>query len=70
MGWSKEYSLKTIAFITIICGVYVLYDMTSKRNFLPGREYGNAKWADINAVNKQFTDKDRHTTESILKGFV
>lgn len=60
VGWSKEYSLKTIVLITIICGVYVLYDMTAKRNFLPGREYGNAKWADINAVNKQFTDKDRY----------
>ena len=33
---------------------------TSRRNLMPGKEYGTAKFADINQVNKTIKNKDEH----------
>ena len=54
--WNGVYSMKAIAIFTCLFALYVLYDMTVNRNFLPGREYGNAAWADVGKVNKRFAD--------------
>ncbi len=58
--WNGAYSLKAIGIVTGCFLLYVLYDMTVNRNFLPGREYGNASWADIRSLNKRFEDRDEH----------
>ncbi len=34
--------------------------MTVNRKFLPGREYGNAAWADIRNINRRFEDHAEH----------
>lgn len=58
--WNGTYSLKAIGFVTGCFFLYVLYDMTVNRKFLPGREYGNAAWADIRDINRQFEDHAKH----------
>ena len=58
--WNGTYSLKAIGFVTGCFFLYVLFDMTVNCKFLPGREYGNAAWADIRNINRQFEDHAEH----------
>lgn len=48
----------TVAILTYDMAVLMYY--TSRRNLMPGKEYGTAKFADINQVNKTIKNKDEH----------
>lgn len=53
----------TLKAVMIALGIYALavlmYD-TSQRNFMPGKEYGTARFADVRMVNKVLKDPDEH----------
>lgn len=54
--WS-EYTFKAMAIGTGIYAMVMLMYLTSRRNFMIGKEYGTAEFADINAVNRKLSDK-------------
>lgn len=51
------YSLNSFFIANVLYVFYIMFDLTKNRNFMPGREHGNAQWADINKINKKFEDK-------------
>ena len=58
--WNNSYSLKAIALYTVFYFLFILNEMTKTKNFMPGKEHGNAKWADIKSLNKALEDKIPH----------
>lgn len=64
----NQYSLIVIS---IMIGVYVfflLYYLTSLKNYMPGKEYGTAKYADIKQLNKKLADlnNDKNASHNIV----
>ena len=57
ISWNRSYSIKAALFFTAFYFIYVIYDLTNNKNFMPGKEYGDAHWADIRDINKRFQDK-------------
>lgn len=54
--WSI-YSVKTILVVLVAYALVILMYYTSQRNYMPGKEYGTAKFADLKQVNKHLADK-------------
>ncbi|MFR4430455.1 MAG: hypothetical protein ACLT4D_14410 [Blautia faecis] len=54
----NETSLKAIVRVCYVIGM-VMY-VTSRKNYMPGQEFGTAVFADPKKVAKQFADKDEH----------
>ena len=55
--WTK-HSLKAMTVGTIIYAMAVLLYITSRRNFMHGKEYGTASFANIDQVNKSISDNN------------
>ncbi len=51
-------SFKAIVAAIFIYGIGMLMYVTSKRNYMPGKEYGSAVLANPRAISKRFQDKD------------
>lgn len=51
-------TLKAVLAALLIYTMAVIMYYTSRRNLMPGREYGTAKFADVAQVNKMLRDKD------------
>ena len=51
-------TLRAVIYGSLIYGMAVLMYVTSRRNLMHGKEYGTARFADINIVNKRLSDKD------------
>ena len=52
------YSLKFILiFLTVYAGGIALY-YSDQQNRRPGEEHGSARWGDVRALNKKYSDKD------------
>lgn len=51
-------TLKAVLAALLIYTMDVIMYYTSRRNLMPGREYGTAKFADVAQVNKMLRDKD------------
>lgn len=51
-------SFKAIVATIFIYGIGMLMYVTSKRNYMPGKEYGSAVLANPRAISKRFQDKD------------
>lgn len=56
-NYLSQYTVKALIGGSIIYGMAMLMYITSRRNFMIGKEYGTAQFADINGVNKQLSDK-------------
>ena len=57
-NYLSQYTLKAVTIGTIIYVLIILVYLTSQRNLMVGKEYGTARFADINIVNKRLSDKD------------
>lgn len=57
-NYLSQYTLKAVTIGTIIYVLIILVYLTSQRNLMVGKEYGTARFADINIVNKRLRDKD------------
>lgn len=55
-GWNGKYTLVTMFLITLAIGMYIMFDMTKNRNYMPGIEYGSAEWVEAERITKKFTD--------------
>ena len=49
---------KAVAIAFAIYAIAILMYYTSQRNFMPGKEYGTARFANVKQVNKILADKD------------
>ena len=57
-NYFSEYTLKAIAISLFLYGMAVLMYYTSQRNYMPGKEFGTARFEDPLRVNKILMDKD------------
>ena len=59
-NYFNEYTMQAIGITLILYGVVMLTYYTSLRNYMPGREYGTAKFASIKKVKEKLEDKDKN----------
>lgn len=62
-----EHSLKVMIVGTLIYAMAVLLYITSRRNFMHGKEYGTASFANIQQVNKSISDKSDEKNRILSK---
>lgn len=59
--------LVSLLLLGTVVGLYIVMDMAKIRDFMAGKEYGTASWADIDKLNKKFADytkeKDKETNK-------
>lgn len=58
--YEGKATVKAVTVAVLTYGMAILMYYTSRRNLIPGKEYGTAKFADINQVNKIIKNKDEH----------
>lgn len=54
----NEFSVKMIVFFLVVYAIILIMYYTSQRNFMPGREFGTSKVANVKQVNKILADKE------------
>lgn len=55
-NYMNSYTIKTIAVYLAFYALLMMMYITSRRNYLPGREMGSAQYADVRVVNKRLAD--------------
>lgn len=55
-NYLNEYTLRSVLVCSFVYVLLVLMYITSRKNYLPGREMGSAKYADVKKVNKKLAD--------------
>lgn len=56
----NEYSLKAVVGAVFVYAVAMLMYITSRRNYMPGKEFGTAVFANPRQITKKFGDKDEN----------
>ncbi len=51
-------TLKAVTAALVVYGMALLMYLTSQRNFMPGKEYGTARFESPQAVNRALADRD------------
>lgn len=59
-NYFNVYTVRAIGITLLLYGVVMLMYYTSLRNYMPGREYGSAKFESIKKVNETLKDKDEN----------
>lgn len=54
----NQYTLKMIEAALLVYALVVLMYYTSQRNYMPGKEFGTSKLADVKQINRVLADKD------------
>lgn len=52
----NDYTVYVMLAFLMVYGIAVLWDIANKRNYMPGKEMGSAKFGDISAANKKLED--------------
>lgn len=67
-GYFNQYTWKTISILGLIYLWLVLMYITSRKNYLPGKEMGSAQYVDVKKVNKRLADlsKDPDDEKNIV----
>ena len=67
-GYFNQYTWKAIAVFELIYLWLMLMYITSRKNYLPGKEMGSAQYADVKTVNKRLADlsKDPEDAQNIV----
>lgn len=67
-GYFNQYTWKTILILGLVYLWLVLMYITSRKNYLPGKEMGSAQYADAKKVNKRLADlsKDPDDEKNIV----
>ena len=55
-NYYNSYTIKVMLVFTLIYALAALMHITGKRNYLPGREMGSARYADVKKVNQRLAD--------------
>ena len=59
-NYFNENTVKTVAIVVGIYAMAVLMYYTSQRNYMPGKEYGTARFENPQRVNSILMDKDEN----------
>ena len=59
-NYFNENTVKTVAIVVGIYAMAVLMYYTSQRNYMPGKEFGTARFENPKQVNKILADKDEN----------
>ena len=54
----NQYTFKMIAAALLVYALMVVMYYTTQRNYMPGKEYGTSKLADVKQINQALADKD------------
>ena len=54
----NEFTIKFVGVFLVIFAVIMVMYYTSQRNYMPGREFGTSKLADVKMLNKALADKE------------
>lgn len=54
----NEFTFRMIGYALLVYAVVMVMYYTSRRNLMPGKEYGTSKLADIKQVNRVLADRD------------
>lgn len=57
-NYMNEHTWKAVAIALLVYATAVFMYCTSQKNYMPGREYGSARFADVRRVNRVLADKD------------
>lgn len=57
-NYMNEHTWKAVVIALLVYAAAVLMYCTGQRNYMPGKEYGSAKFADVRRVNQVLADKD------------
>ena len=57
-NYFNEFTAVFVVFMTVAYVIVLIMYYTSKRNFMPGKEYGTAKFSNLKQVNKAICDED------------
>lgn len=57
-NYINEFTLKGVVIALMVYSMAVIMYYTSQRNFMPGREFGSARFANVKQVCKVLQDKD------------
>ncbi|MGN0337862.1 MAG: VirD4-like conjugal transfer protein, CD1115 family [Lachnospiraceae bacterium] len=57
-NYMNEHTWKAVVMALLVYAAAVLMYCTGQRNYMPGKEYGSAKFADVRRVNQVLADKD------------
>lgn len=60
VDYRNEYTVPVMGSIAFIYVLYLLYRIANRHNLMPGREYGNAEWADPRRVSRKLADPSRN----------
>lgn len=58
LNYFNEYTTKAVAMALMAYAIAVLMYYTSQRNYMPGKEFGTARFADVKQVNHVLCDSD------------
>lgn len=56
VSYINDYTVRTVLIFLFIYALAVTMYITSRRNYLPGREMGSAQYADVKKVNQRLAD--------------
>lgn len=56
VSYINDYTARTVFIFLFIYALAVTMYITSRRNYLPGREMGSAQYADVKKVNQRLAD--------------
>jgi len=57
-NYFNEYTLNAVVIALVVYAIVIIMYYTSQRNYMPGKEYGTAKFANVEQVNKILKDED------------
>lgn len=57
-NYYNQYTFKAVCFSLFVYAIVLVMYYTSQKNYMPGREYGTSKLADIKKVNAAIADKE------------
>ncbi len=57
-NYYNETTPKAVVIALMVYAIALLMYVTSQRNFMPGKEFGTARYADVKMVNRILRDKD------------
>ena len=57
-NYFNEYTVNAVVIALMVYAIAIIMYYTSQRNYMPGKEYGTAKYANVEQVNKVLKDED------------
>ena len=67
-NYYNQYTFKTTGFMLFVYAIVVIMYYTSQKNYMPGREYGTSKLADVKKVNAAIADKEESKNRILGQG--